>query len=241
MAGEVHCWSPASGCAGVAQRGGAGAGVSKVLLAMHSPRRRAADAWPSNSSRLPPATATDPWREPAFGKTCCPGLRPRHDCAPVSDIIAVQSPDTFDRPIYAGNAIARYAAMSRSSSSRFGPPVSLRPQHRGKRAVEAVAIVAIPGLSGSSPARWASWTGRTARRQGGRVGRRGLGVADNFKLLEKLAARLECRAGRLAPAVDAGYAPKTGSRPDRKDRCAPLYLAIGSRVRFSIGRHEDSR
>jgi electron transfer flavoprotein alpha subunit len=166
----------------------------------------------------------------SFGKNVLPRAAARHDCAPVSDIIAVHSPDTFDRPIYAGNAIA---TVQCNEPIKF---ITVRPTSFDPAAVqgagapvEAVAIVADPGLS-----RFVSREVAQLDRpelQGAKVvvsGGRGLGSADNFKLLEKLADRLNAALGASRAAVDAGYAPNDWQVGQTGKIVAPqLYLAIG--------------
>jgi electron transfer flavoprotein alpha subunit len=148
----------------------------------------------------------------------------------VSDIVAVESPDTFARPIYAGNAIATVRC---EEPIKF---VTVRPTafdaaaaQGGSAPIETVAIVPDPGLS-----RFVSREGAKADRpelQGARVvvsGGRGLGSAENFRLLEKLADRLNAALGASRAAVDAGYAPNDWQVGQTGKIVAPqLYLAIG--------------
>jgi electron transfer flavoprotein alpha subunit len=166
----------------------------------------------------------------SFGKDVLPRAAARHDCALVSDIIGIESPDTFARPIYAGNAIATVRC---DEPIKF---VTVRPTsfdaaraQGGTAPIEPVASVADAGLS-----RFVSQEHARLDRpelQGARVvvsGGRGLGSAANFKLLEKLADRLNAALGASRAAVDAGYAPNDWQVGQTGKIVAPqLYLAIG--------------
>jgi electron transfer flavoprotein alpha subunit len=231
MAGEVHLLVAGSGCAGVAREAAAVAGVSKVLLA-DAPHLadELAECVAEQLIAIAAGYSHVVVAGTSFGKNVLPRAAARHDCAPVSDIIAVQSPDTFDRPIYAGNAIATVRC---DEPIKF---ITVRPTgfdpaaaQGGSAPVEAVAIVADPGLS-----RFISReVGQLDRPelQGAKVvvsGGRGLGSADNFKLLEKLADRLNAALGASRAAVDAGYAPNDWQVGQTGKIVAPqLYLAIG--------------
>jgi len=231
MAGEVHLLVAGSGCAGVAREAAAVAGVSKVLLA-DAPHLadELAECVAEQLIAIAAGYSHVVVAGTSFGKNVLPRAAARHDCAPVSDIIAVQSPDTFDRPIYAGNAIATVRC---DEPIKF---ITVRPTgfdpaaaQGGSAPVEAVAIVADPGLS-----RFVSReVGQLDRPelQGAKVvvsGGRGLGSADNFKLLEKLADRLNAALGASRAAVDAGYAPNDWQVGQTGKIVAPqLYLAIG--------------
>jgi len=232
MAGQVHVLVAGSGCAEVAREAAAVAGVSKVLLA---------DA-PHLGDELAECVAEQLIAVAAgyshvlaagtsFGKNVLPRAAARHDCAPVSDIIAVESPDTFARPIYAGNAIATVRCDEPIKFITVRP-TSFDPAGAGQGAgapVEPVAIVADTGLS-----RFVSREVAKLDRpelQGAKVvvsGGRGLGSADNFRLLEKLADRLNAALGASRAAVDAGYAPNDWQVGQTGKIVAPqLYLAVG--------------
>lgn len=166
----------------------------------------------------------------AQGKSVAPRIAALLDVAQVSDVIEVLAPDTFKRPIYAGNAIA---------TVKSGYPVivaTIRPtafdaaaSSGGSAVVEAVPAVADSGLS-----RFVSREIAASERPelgGARVvvaGGRGLGSADNFKLLDPLAEKLGAALGASRAAVDAGYAPNDWQVGQTGKIVAPeLYVAVG--------------
>ena len=230
LGGDVHVLVAGSGCASVAQDAAKVAGVAKVLLAdaphlsdelAECVAEQVAALAPAYSHVLAPATS--------FGKDVLPRAAARHDCAPVSDIIAIESPDTFARPIYAGNAIATVRCEERIKFVTVRPTAFDAAPRGGSAPVEAAAPVADPGLS-----RFVSRESAKLDRpelQGASVvvsGGRGLGSAENFKLLEKLADRLNAALGASRAAVDAGYAPNDWQVGQTGKIVAPkLYLAIG--------------
>jgi electron transfer flavoprotein alpha subunit len=232
MAGDVHLLVAGSGCAAVAAQAAQVAGVSKVLVAdaphlaqelSECVAEQLAALAAGYSHVAAPATS--------FGKDVLPRAAARHDCAPVSDIIAVEAPDTFARPIYAGNAIAtvRCAEPIKFVTVRATSFDAAAIRSDAAAPIEAVAAVADPGLS-----RFVSREGAKLDRpelQGARVvvsGGRGLGSAENFKLLAQVADRLNAALGASRAAVDAGYAPNDWQVGQTGKIVAPqLYLAVG--------------
>ncbi|HUD25320.1 MAG TPA: FAD-binding protein [Burkholderiaceae bacterium] len=232
MAGDVHLLVAGSGCAAVAAQAAQVVGVSKVLVAdaphlaeelSECVAEQLAALAAGYSHVAAPATS--------FGKDVLPRAAARHDCAPVSDIIAVEAPDTFARPIYAGNAIAtvRCAEPIKFVTVRATSFDAAAIRRDAAAPIEAVAAVADPGLS-----RFVSREGAKLDRpelQGARVvvsGGRGLGSAENFKLLAQVADRLNAALGASRAAVDAGYAPNDWQVGQTGKIVAPqLYLAVG--------------
>src|SRR5690606_16460844 len=150
--------------------------------------------------------------------------------AQISDIIAVESPDTFQRPIYAGNAIATVQSSDAVKvitvrTTAFDPVAA----EGGQAPVETVQAVADSGRS--------SFVGRELAKSdrpelaGVTVvvsGGRGMGSAENFKLLEPLADKLGAALGASRAAVDAGYAPNDWQVGQTGKIVAPqLYVAVG--------------
>jgi electron transfer flavoprotein alpha subunit len=230
IGGGVDVLVAGHGCRGVAERAAAVAGVSRVLLA-DAPHL--AEGLAENVAEqivalakgythvLAPATS--------FGKNVLPRAAARLDCAQISDAMSVQGPDTFTRPIYAGNAIA---TVQCADPIKFVTvrPTSFDPAGAGgQAAIETVDAVADTGL--------ASFVGREVAKsdrpelQGAKVvisGGRGLGSAENFKLLEPLADRLNAALGASRAAVDAGFAPNDWQVGQTGKVVAPqLYMAIG--------------
>jgi len=146
MADEVHILVAGFECSDVARQAAQVAGVSKVLLAdaphlanelAEGLAEQVAAIAPGYTHVVAPATS--------FGKDVLPRAAARHDCAPVSEIITVDAPDTFARPIYAGNAIATVRCdepikfvTARTTSFDAAAPDG------GSAPTETVAIAATP-------------------------------------------------------------------------------------------------
>ena len=164
------------------------------------------------------------------GKNVMPRIAALLDVAQVSEIIAVKSPDTFVRPIYAGAALA--TVQSRDAIK----VITVRttgfdavPASGGSAAVQSVAAAADPGLS--------VLVGREIVKSdrpelaGARIvvsGGRGMGSGENFKILEPLADRLGAALGASRAAVDAGYVSNDLQVGQTGKVVAPeLYIAVG--------------
>lgn len=229
--GQVHVLVAGSGCAAVAQQAAQVAGVTKVLVAdaphlahqlAENVAAQVAAVAQGYSHVFAAATAT--------GKNVMPRVAALLDSAQVSDIISVESADTFTRPIYAGNAIATV------QSSDAVKVVTARPTNfdpaaptGASAAVETVAVTPDTGLS-TFNSRDIAKSDRPEL-QGAKVvvsGGRGMGSAENFKLLEPLADKLGAAMGASRAAVDAGYAPNDWQVGQTGKVVAPqLYLAVG--------------
>ena len=165
----------------------------------------------------------------SYGKNILPRVAALRDCAQVSDAVAVVAHDTFSRPIYAGNAIATVQCAD-PVIFVTARPTSFEPAGDGAAApVATVAAVADTATS--------RFVGRAVAKsdrpelQGAKIvvsGGRALGSAENFKILEKLALRLNAALGASRAAVDAGYAPNDWQVGQTGKIVAPqLYFAIG--------------
>jgi len=208
-AGEVHVLVAGAGCKAVAEQAASVAGVAKVLLA-DAPQF--ADELAENIAAQVLAVARNYTHvfapATAFGKNVLPRLAALLDCAQVSEVISVESADTYTRPIYAGNAIATVQATDPIKVVTVRPTNFEAAGGGGSAAIETLAAVADSGLS--------KFVGREIARsdrpelQGAKVvvsGGRGMGSAENFKLLEPLADKLNAALGASRAAVDAGFAP----------------------------------
>jgi electron transfer flavoprotein alpha subunit len=230
-AGEVHVLVAGHNCAAVAQQAAKIQGVTKVLVA-DAPHL--ADGLAENVAEqvLAVAKGYSHVFAPAtsFGKNVLPRVAAKLDSAQVSDIIGVESADTFTRPIYAGNAIATVQSSDPIKVVTARPTnFDAAPAEGGNAAVENVAPVPDTGLS--------KFVGREVAKsdrpelQGAKVvvaGGRGLGSAENFKLLEGLADKLNAALGASRAAVDAGYAPNDWQVGQTGKVVAPqLYIAVG--------------
>ena len=167
----------------------------------------------------------------ASGKNIAPRVAARLDVGQISDIIKVISPDTFDRPIYAGNAIATVQSVDAVKvitvrTTGFDPAAA----SGGSAAIEAVAVIADAGKSefvGSEIAKndRPELTSAKIIVSGGRA----LGSSDKFtEVLTPLADKLGAALGASRAAVDAGYAPNDWQVGQTGKIVAPqLYIAAG--------------
>ncbi|NIA52486.1 electron transfer flavoprotein subunit alpha/FixB family protein [Massilia sp. TW-1] len=228
---NVHILVAGSGCGAVAEQAAKVAGVAKVLVA-DAPQF--ADGLAENvaeqilavagnySHILAPASA--------YGKNVLPRVAAKLDVAQISEITKVDSPDTFERPIYAGNAIATVQSTDNVKVITVrGTGFDAAAAEGGSAAVETVAAVADSGKS--------SFVGRELAKSdrpeltGAKVvvsGGRGMGSGDNFKILEPLADKLGAAMGASRAAVDAGYVPNDWQVGQTGKIVAPqLYIAVG--------------
>jgi electron transfer flavoprotein alpha subunit len=167
----------------------------------------------------------------AAGKNVAPRVATLLDVAQVSDIIKVQGPDTFDRPIYAGNAIATVQSADKVKvitvrTTGFDPA----PAGGGNGAIETVAAIADNGSStflGSEIAKLdrPELTAAKIIVSGGRA----MGSSEKFnEVLTPLADKLGAALGASRAAVDAGYAPNDWQVGQTGKIVAPqLYIAAG--------------
>jgi electron transfer flavoprotein alpha subunit len=230
-AGEVHVLVVGSGCAAVAAAAAKVAGVTKVLLAdaphfanflAENVAAQVLAVARNYSHVVAPATAN--------GKNVMPRVAAALDCAQVSEIISVESADTFSRPIYAGNAIATVQATDAIKVLTVRPTnFDAAPAEGGAAAIENLTAAADTGMS-QFVSRDVAKSDRPEL-QGAKVvvsGGRGMGSAENFKLLEPLADKLNAAMGASRAAVDAGFAPNDWQVGQTGKVVAPqLYIAVG--------------
>ncbi|MGH6867761.1 MAG: electron transfer flavoprotein subunit alpha/FixB family protein, partial [Methylocella sp.] len=166
----------------------------------------------------------------SFGKNVAPRIAARLDVAQISDITGIESPDTFVRPIYAGNAIA----MVRSSDAIKvvtvrGTAFEAAAASGGSAAIEDVAAAA--EVPTSKVVAQELTKSERPELTGARIvvsGGRGLGSGENFKLLEALADALNAAIGASRAAVDAGFVPNEYQVGQTGKIVAPdLYIAVG--------------
>lgn len=230
--GDVHVLVAGSACAGAAQAAAQLPGVAKVLLAdgpsladglAENVAAQVLAVAPGYTHILLPATA--------WGKNVAPRVAALLDVAQISDIIKVDAPDTFERPIYAGNAIATVQSTDAVKvitvrTTGFDPVAA----SGGSAAVESVPAVADSGQS-ASVGREVTKSDRpelTAAKiivSGGRA----MGSSDQFNaVLTPLADKLGAALGASRAAVDAGYAPNDWQVGQTGKIVAPqLYIACG--------------
>ena len=229
--GDVHVLVAGHNAGAVAQAAAQIAGVAKVL---HADAAHFADGLAENvaeqalaiasgySHILAPATA--------YGKNILPRVAAKLDVAQVSEITKVVSPDTFERPIYAGNAIATVQSSDKVKvitvrTTGFDAAAATG----GSAATETAAAVADSGKS--------VFVGRELAKSdrpeltAAKVivsGGRGMGSGEAFKILEPLADKLGAAMGASRAAVDAGFVPNDWQVGQTGKIVAPsLYIAVG--------------
>jgi electron transfer flavoprotein alpha subunit len=230
VSSPVHILVAGENCAAVAEAAAKIAGVEKVLLADSALYARML-AEPMEALILSVAGAYDAILAPATttGKNFLPRVAAKLDTPQVSEIIAVVSPDTFERPIYAGNAVETVQAPAGRKIITVRTTAFQAAGAGGSAAVEKIAAAADPGLSSFveealSKSERPELTSAKIVISGGR----GLGSAENFHLLDKIADRLGAAVGASRAAVDAGYVPNDFQVGQTGKAVAPdLYLAIG--------------
>ena len=252
----VHVLVAGENCAAVADAAAKIAGVEKVLLADAAIYARQL-AEPMEALILSVADGYDAILAPATtsGKNVLPRVAAKLDIPQVSEIIKVIAPDTFERPIYAGNAIETVQAPAGKKIITVRTTAFAAATEGGSAAVEKIAAAADPGQS-SFAGEALSKSERPELPSAKIVisGGRGLGSAENFKLLDSIADKLHAAVGASRAAVDAGYVPNDYQVGQTGKVVAPeLYLAVGisgaiqhlagmkdSRVIAAINKDEDA-
>ncbi|CAN7342156.1 MULTISPECIES: electron transfer flavoprotein subunit alpha/FixB family protein [Duganella] len=229
--GDVHVLVAGSNAGAAAEAAAQIAGVSKVIVAdaayfadglAENIAEQVLALAGSYSHILAPATA--------YGKNILPRVAAKLDVAQISEITKVDSPDTFERPIYAGNAIAYVQSSDKIKvitvrSTGFDAAAATG----GSAATETVAAVADIGKS--------AFVGRELAKSdrpeltAAKIivsGGRGMGSGEAFKILEPLADKLNAAMGASRAAVDAGYVPNDWQVGQTGKIVAPtLYIAVG--------------
>ena len=230
IGGDIHVLVAGANARAVADHAAKITGVSKVLLA-ESPAL--ADSLAENVAKQVLALASGYshilFAATASGKNVSPRVAASLDVAQISEIQAVDSPDTFQRAIYAGNAIATVQSNDPIKVITVRTTGFDAASEGGSASVETIAAADSAGLS--------TFVGREVAKNdrpelaGARVvvsGGRGMGSAENFKLLDPLADKLGAAMGASRAAVDAGYAPNDWQVGQTGKIVAPqLYVAIG--------------
>ena len=231
IGGDVHVLVAGSSCNGAAQAAAQLQGVTKVKMAdaIHYQDQTAENLTAlvlahaaGYSHILAPATT--------FGKNLSPRIAALLDVAQISEITAVESPDTFVRPIYAGNALATVKSAD--------PVKVITVRSTAFDAVNGGNSAEIEAIGAAADTNQTQLTNReltkSERPELGAAkiivsGGRGLGSGENYhKLLEPLADKLGAALGASRAAVDAGFVPNDYQVGQTGKIVAPqLYIAIG--------------
>ena len=231
IGGEIHVLVAGANCRAVAEEAAKLGGVTKVLLA-EAPALEHAVAEDIAAIVLNLAKAYSHVLAPAttFGKNFMPRAAALLDVAQISDISAVVTADTFERPIYAGNAIAK--VQSRDAIKIItvrGTAFAQAKPGSDAAPIETISAPAASGLShfvGAEIAQLARPELTAARIiiSGGR----GMQSGDNFRILESVADKLGAAVGASRAAVDSGFVPNDYQVGQTGKIVAPdLYIAVG--------------
>jgi electron transfer flavoprotein alpha subunit len=231
LSGDIHLLVAGANCGPVAEAAAKVSGVAKVLVA-DSPDYGHAIAEnlaplivklaPGYSHILVPATTS--------GKNVTPRVAATLDTQQISEIVGVVSDDTFERPIYAGNAIATVQSgdpvkVMTVRATAFDPVAA----EGGSAAVEKVEAADVPGItsyvgSAISKSERPELTAARIIISGGR----GMQNGENFAMLERVADKLGAAVGASRAAVDAGFVPNDYQVGQTGKIVAPeLYIAVG--------------
>jgi electron transfer flavoprotein alpha subunit len=226
----VHVLVAGENCAAVAEAAVKIAGVEKVLLADAAIYARQL-AEPMEALILSLAGTYDAILAPATttGKNFLPRVAAKLDVGQISEILKVISPDTFERPIYAGNAIETLQAPAGKKVITVRTTAFKAAAEGGNAPVEKIAAAADPGLS-SFAGEALSKSERPELTSAKIVisGGRGLGSKENFHLLDSIADKLHAAVGASRAAVDAGFVPNDYQVGQTGKAVAPdLYIAVG--------------
>jgi electron transfer flavoprotein alpha subunit len=232
LGAQVHILVAGHNCKAVAEAAAKLDGAGKVLLADAAPyEHQLAEPTAALIVSLAPPYETIMAAATTTGKNVMPRVAALLDVMQISDIIKVVAPDTFERPIYAGNAIQtvrstekkRVITVRTAAFQATGPGSAAAP-------IENVAAAADPGISGFvgdelSKSERPELTSAKIIISGGRA----MQNRENFtKYIEPVADKLGAAIGASRAAVDAGYAPNDWQVGQTGKVVAPdLYIAVG--------------
>ena len=230
LGGPVHLLVAGSDCGAVADAASKLPGVEKVLVADATEYARMLaepmaalilSLAPNYTAILAPATTN--------GKNYLPRVAAKLDVPQISEILSVQSPDTFTRPIYAGNAIQTVQAAAGKKVITVRTTGFKAAEGAGSASVEKVASAGDAGISKFvgeelSKSERPELTSAKIIISGGR----GMQSGENFHLLDKIADKLHAAVGASRAAVDAGFVPNDYQVGQTGKVVAPeLYIAVG--------------
>jgi electron transfer flavoprotein alpha subunit len=235
IGGDIHVLVAGSDCAGAASSAAAVAGVAKVLVAdaAHLSSQSAENLAAVVVACVLGDSACTHVLAPAtpFGKNVLPRAAALLDSSQISDVVAIETPDTFVRPFYAGNAVARVKSSDKvkvlSVRTTAFDPAATTGGGATVQATSAGADLGLCELLGREVVKLErpELTAASIIVSGGR----GLGSAEKFReVLEPMADKLGAALGASRAAVDAGYAPNDYQVGQTGKIVAPqLYVAVG--------------
>ena len=231
MGGEVHVLVAGKDCKAAADAAAKLEGVAKVLLA-DAPAYEHELAEPVAALIVSVASSYDALVAPATtnGKNIMPRVAALLDVMQISDVSKIVAPDTFERPIYAGNAIQVVKSKDAKKVVTVRTSTFQAAGEGGSALVESVTAAADPGISTFvgeelSKSDRPELTSAKIIISGGRA----MQSRDNFtKYIEPVADKLGAAVGASRAAVDAGYAPNDWQVGQTGKVVAPeLYIAVG--------------
>ena len=257
LGGDVDILVAGAGCGAAADAAAQVQGVSKVICADNAAYEHqlaenvsllVAELGADYDNLLAPSTAN--------GKNIMPRVAALLDVGQISDILSVESADTFKRPIYAGNVIATVQSSDPKKVITVRTTAfDAAPAEGGSASVEACAAAHDAGVSQFIREEVAvsdrpELTSASVVISGGR----GMQNGDNFSLLEGIADKLNAAIGASRAAVDAGFVPNDYQVGQTGKIVAPdLYIAVGisgaiqhlagmkdSKVIVAINKDEDA-
>src|ERR1700678_989133 len=254
---DVHVLVAGHNCRSVAEAAAKLEGVAKVLLA-DAPSYEHMLAEPTAALIVSVAGPYETIAAPATtsGKNIMPRVAALLDVMQISEISKVVAPDTFERPVYAGNAIQTVRSLDPKKVITVRTAAFQATGKGGSAPIEPVAAGADPGISGFvgeelSRSERPALTSAKIIISGGRA----MQNRDNFtKYIEPVADKLGAAVGASRAAVDAGYAPNDWQVGQTGKVVAPdLYIAVGisgaiqhlagmkdSKVIVAINKDEDA-
>ncbi len=257
LGADIDILVAGAGCDAAAQAAAAVAGVNKVLVADNAPYEHQlaenvslliAEVGAGYDYIVAAATAN--------AKNTMPRVAALLDVAQISEITSVESPDTFKRPIYAGNVIATVKSTdAKKVITVRGTAFDAAAAEGGSASIEAVDSAHDAGIS-SFVGEEVAVSDRPELTAASVVisGGRGMQNGENFKLLEGIADKLNAAIGASRAAVDAGFVPNDMQVGQTGKIVAPdLYIAVGisgaiqhlagmkdSKVIVAINKDEDA-
>jgi electron transfer flavoprotein alpha subunit len=228
--GTVHVLVAGADAGAAAAEAAALSGVAKVLHAGDAAYSHGmAEATAALVAHLAPAYAHVAAPSTATSKSVLPRVAAMLDVMVISEVMGVVDADTFERPIYAGNAIQTVRSADRIKVMTVRTAAFAAAPAGGSAPVEAVS-----GPTGAGTSAWVedrvAASGRPDLTSAGIVvsGGRGVGSKENFAIIEALADKLGAAVGASRAAVDSGYAPNDWQVGQTGKVVAPkLYVAVG--------------